>query len=83
MGDAAAAVLPWGLALSALTTALLAVTGWYGGELAYRHMIGVTGHNSHGGHRRESRHRHSDEDEQHQHVQHEVEPAPRGARRVA
>ncbi len=40
----AAAILPWGLILSALTAGLLGVTGWYGGELAYRHMIGVTGH---------------------------------------
>lgn len=39
------AVLPWGLGLSALTAVLLIITGWFGGELAYRHMIGVTGHN--------------------------------------
>lgn len=30
-----------GLLLSLLTAALLAVGGWYGGELAYRHRIGV------------------------------------------
>jgi uncharacterized membrane protein len=35
---------PWGLTLSILTAGLLAVTGWTGGELAYRHQIGVTGH---------------------------------------
>lgn len=33
----------WGLALSAITNGLLVVTGWMGGELAYHHMIGVTG----------------------------------------
>src|SRR5436190_440949 len=31
-------------ALSAIMAILLVVTGWYGGELVYRHMIGVTGH---------------------------------------
>jgi uncharacterized membrane protein len=44
--DPAARVLPWGLGLSWVTAGLLLVTGWYGGELAYRHMIGVTGHGS-------------------------------------
>jgi FtsP/CotA-like multicopper oxidase with cupredoxin domain/uncharacterized membrane protein len=44
LGDPEDAVLPWGLVLSALTAGLLTVTGWLGGELAYRHMIGVTGH---------------------------------------
>ena len=47
LGDPAARVLPWGLALSALTAGLLLVTGWTGGELAYRHMVGVTGHGGH------------------------------------
>jgi uncharacterized membrane protein len=42
LGDPAAAVLPWGLALSALTVGLLLMTGSTGGELAYRHMVGVT-----------------------------------------
>jgi uncharacterized membrane protein len=32
------------VALSALTAALLGVTGWAGGELSYRHMVGVAGH---------------------------------------
>ncbi len=41
---ATVAVLPWGLGLSWTTVGLLLVTGWYGGELAYRHLIGVTGH---------------------------------------
>lgn len=48
--DPAQAVLSWGLTLSAATAGLLLVTGWYGGELAYRHMIGVTGHGAEHGH---------------------------------
>lgn len=36
-------VAPWGLTISLVTAALLAVTGWTGGELSYRHRIGVTG----------------------------------------
>lgn len=39
--DAEGAILPWGLALSAVIAILLGVTGWYGGELSYRHKIGV------------------------------------------
>ncbi|AWK89574.1 DUF2231 domain-containing protein [Azospirillum thermophilum] len=35
------AVVPRGLALSAATTALLGVTAWAGGEMIYRHRIGV------------------------------------------
>jgi uncharacterized membrane protein len=34
-------VVPWGLAVSAVIGLLLAVTGWFGGELSYRHLIGV------------------------------------------
>jgi uncharacterized membrane protein len=33
-------ILPWGLVISAATTALLGITGWLGGELAYRYGIG-------------------------------------------
>ncbi len=36
-----AAVLPTGLVLSAIVVGILLVTGWLGGELAYRHKIGV------------------------------------------
>ena len=43
-GDHATAVLPWGLVLTAATALLLAGGGWFGGELTYRHGIGVTGH---------------------------------------
>lgn len=41
-GDAAAGALPTGLVLSAITGGILAITGWLGGELSYRHRIGVT-----------------------------------------
>ena len=41
VGDPAAAVLPGGLVLSFITVGILLVTGWMGGELAYRHKIGV------------------------------------------
>jgi uncharacterized membrane protein len=36
------AVVPIGLVLSFLTTGILCITGWMGGELAYRLKIGVT-----------------------------------------
>lgn len=38
------AVLPWGVVLSGVAAGALAVGGWTGGELPYRHLIGVTGH---------------------------------------
>ncbi|WP_414731510.1 DUF2231 domain-containing protein [Vitreimonas sp.] len=38
---AAEAVLPWGLTLSAAVGVILLYTGWKGGELAYRHRVGV------------------------------------------
>jgi len=41
IGDPAAAVLPGGLVLSFIIVGILLVTGWMGGELAYRHKIGV------------------------------------------
>ena len=37
----AEAVLPWGLPLSAAVVAILAVTGWLGWELVYRHGVGL------------------------------------------
>jgi len=43
MDDAAAAVFPWGITLSAVTVALLIITGWYGGKLSYYYKIGVFG----------------------------------------
>jgi uncharacterized membrane protein len=41
IGAPDAAILPWGLVLSAIVVGVLLVTGWLGGELAYRHRIGV------------------------------------------
>lgn len=46
-GAPTTAVLPWGLILSAIIASILVVTGWLGGELTFRHMIGVTGHKGH------------------------------------
>lgn len=37
-----AGVLPFGLILSAVVVAILLVTGWLGGELVFRHRIGVS-----------------------------------------
>lgn len=34
-------ISPWGLVLSIVTGAVLGFTGWLGGELVYRHRIGV------------------------------------------
>lgn len=39
--DSGRGTVPMGLALSALTGAILLVTGWFGGELSYRHRVGV------------------------------------------
>ena len=39
--DPERAVVPTGLALSAAIAGLLLVTGWLGGELSYRHGIGM------------------------------------------
>jgi uncharacterized membrane protein len=41
LGDAADAVMPLGIILSALVTGALSVSGWLGGEMSYRHKIGV------------------------------------------
>lgn len=41
LGDAAAAVIPWGLTISLINALILTVTGWLGGELSYRHRVGV------------------------------------------
>lgn len=41
--DAYTSVVPTGLILSALTVLILLVTGWMGGELVYRHRVGVLG----------------------------------------
>lgn len=41
--DPAAAVWPWGLLLSAMLALLVAVAGWLGGTLSFRHGVGVYG----------------------------------------
>jgi uncharacterized membrane protein len=41
MRDGAAAVLPAGLTLSAIVVVLLAFNGWMGGEMVFRHRVGV------------------------------------------
>jgi uncharacterized membrane protein len=46
LGTLLESVPSWGLILSVMTAALLLITGWAGGELAYRHKIGVIGSNS-------------------------------------
>jgi uncharacterized membrane protein len=37
------AVLPWGIILSLVVSTALGISGWYGGELVYRHKISVIG----------------------------------------
>lgn len=37
----AEAIYPWGLYLSLLTGGLIAVTGYFGGQLVYEHAVGV------------------------------------------
>jgi uncharacterized membrane protein len=42
-GEPGAAVVPNGIILSAVVVAIFLVTGWLGGELVFRHRIGVVG----------------------------------------
>jgi uncharacterized membrane protein len=37
-------ILSFGLLLSLVVAVLLGVTGWYGGELVYRHKVSVIGY---------------------------------------
>ena len=37
------AILPTGLVLSLIVATLLLVSGWYGGELTFRHKVGIVG----------------------------------------
>lgn len=37
------AVLPWGIIISLIVATGLGLSGWYGGELVYRHKISVIG----------------------------------------
>jgi uncharacterized membrane protein len=41
VGDPVGAVLPWGLALSAVTAAAVGGAGWLGGKLVFDHNIGT------------------------------------------
>lgn len=41
IGDPTVVPLPLGLILSLVVTGILVITGWLGGELSYRHRIGV------------------------------------------
>jgi uncharacterized membrane protein len=40
-GDVEEAVLPWGLLISTVIVLIILYTGWKGGELAYRHRVGM------------------------------------------
>ncbi|MFD2740660.1 DUF2231 domain-containing protein [Sulfitobacter aestuarii] len=43
-GDGWTAVVPWGLTLSAVTVAIMLVTGWLGASMIYKHRVGVSHH---------------------------------------
>lgn len=43
-GNQTGAILPVGLIISLLVSALLGITGWYGAELVYRHKVAVIGY---------------------------------------
>lgn len=42
MHGAVPGVFPWGIALSIIVVLILLVTGWLGGELVFRHRVGVS-----------------------------------------
>ena len=46
LGNATGAIFPLGIILSTVVAVLLAVTGWYGAELIYRHKVAVIGYSS-------------------------------------
>ncbi|HET6630584.1 MAG TPA: DUF2231 domain-containing protein [Woeseiaceae bacterium] len=43
LGDPATAILPAGLILSAVVVLILLFTGWRGGDLVYKHRVGIPG----------------------------------------
>ena len=43
-GDGWTGVMPYGLALSAVTVVVMMVTNWFGRAMVYRHGIGVSSH---------------------------------------
>jgi len=43
-GNPTGNLLPWGIGISSFVAILLGLSGWYGGELVYRHKIAVIGY---------------------------------------
>ena len=41
LDDPAAAIMPWGIALSGMTVLLVSFAGWLGGTLVFEHRIGI------------------------------------------
>jgi uncharacterized membrane protein len=39
--DTAEGIQPWGILISAVIGVMLLISGWYGGEMVYRHKVGV------------------------------------------
>ena len=46
-GNPAEPIVYTGLAISIVVATLLGITGWFGGELSFRHKVGVIGPTSH------------------------------------
>lgn len=46
-GNPAEPIVYTGLAISVVVATLLGITGWFGGELSFRHKVGVIGPTSH------------------------------------
>jgi hypothetical protein len=46
--DAGAVVVPFGVTLSAIVVVIFLITGWLGGELVFRHRIGMIDDKSEG-----------------------------------
>jgi len=46
-GNPAEPIVYTGLAISVVVASLLGITGWFGGELSFRHKVGVIGPTSH------------------------------------
>lgn len=51
IGDREAGAVPAGIILSLVTAGLIVFSGWNGGELIYRHKVGVSGNAGRGGRR--------------------------------
>ncbi|MEC4986072.1 MAG: DUF2231 domain-containing protein [Oscillatoria sp. PMC 1068.18] len=46
LGDLESVIVPTGLSLSIVIATLLGIGGWFGGELSFRHKVGVIGTSS-------------------------------------